>query len=450
MFQGMLDRFATEAPIPVLARLILGRTVSAEVLDRIFDDHSEHQYTRNLLFSSVFQLMCLVVFRVRPSLRAAYERHRSQIEVSLTSVYNKVNGIDLSTSQALVRETAKRMGAEIEALNGACRPWLEGYRIKVLDGNCIEATHHRIKVLRTEGGGALPGKSLAVYDPQWELVTDVFPCEDGHAQERSILGQVVPCVVANEVWIADRNFCVQSLLRGIHEAGAYFIIREHEQLPWKPVAAIKASKKTATGWVGEQPIILTGDLTNGMRIRRIRVKLKSPTRDGDSQLYILTNLPKSVADAATIADLYRRRWTIETAFQQLESHLHSEINTLGYPKAALFGFCVALVAFNVYAVIKAALRAEHGEQTIAENLSSYAVAEEVSGTTQGMMIAIDEKDWISLESASDTEFTEALRELVRRVNMRMFRKAKSKPRKPRTPRTRDSKRPHFATSRLLA
>ena len=152
MFQGMLDRFATEAPIPVLARLILGRTVSAEVLDRIFDDHSEHQYTRNLLFSSVFQLMCLVVFRVRPSLRAAYERHRSQIEVSLTSVYNKVNGIDLSTSQALVRETAKRMGAEIEALNGACQPWLEGYRIKVLDGNCIEATHHRIKALRTEGG----------------------------------------------------------------------------------------------------------------------------------------------------------------------------------------------------------------------------------------------------------------------------------------------------------
>jgi hypothetical protein len=37
--------------------------------------------------------------------------------------------------------------------------------------------------------------------------------------------------------------------------------------------------------------------------------------------------------------------------QELEGPLHSEINILGYPKAALFGFCVALVAYNVLAVV---------------------------------------------------------------------------------------------------
>jgi len=42
-----------------------------------------------------------------------------------------------------------------------------------------------------------------------------------------------------------------------------------------------------------------------------------------------------------VAGLYRKRWTLETAFQHLEAYFHSEINTLGYPKAALFGFCLA-------------------------------------------------------------------------------------------------------------
>ncbi|MBK8538088.1 MAG: transposase [Candidatus Competibacteraceae bacterium] len=60
----------------------------------------------------------------------------------------------------------------------------------------------------------------------------------------------------------------------------------------------------------------------------------------------LSNLPEEIADALAIAEIYRKRWGIETAFQRLEAHFNSEINSLGYPKAALFGFCLALVAFN--------------------------------------------------------------------------------------------------------
>jgi len=44
--------------------------------------------------------------------------------------------------------------------------------------------------------------------------------------------------------------------------------------------------------------------------------------------------------------------TVRT-IEKLESHLNSELNTLGYPKAALFGFCLALVAFNIYAIVMA-------------------------------------------------------------------------------------------------
>ena len=66
------------------------------------------------------------------------------------------------------------MGASAYALQGSCKPWLPGYRVKVLDGNSIEATHHRVAQLRGIGAGALPGKSLVIYEPNLEMATSPF------------------------------------------------------------------------------------------------------------------------------------------------------------------------------------------------------------------------------------------------------------------------------------
>ena len=44
------------------------------------------------------------------------------------------------------------------------------------------------------------------------MATGVFPCEDGHAQERSLLIEVLPTVVAGDMLIMDRNFCVRDFL----------------------------------------------------------------------------------------------------------------------------------------------------------------------------------------------------------------------------------------------
>jgi hypothetical protein len=49
--------------------------------------------------------------------------------------------------------------------------------------------------------------------------------------------------------------------------------------------------------------------------------------------------------------------------------VHSESNTWADPKAALFGFCLALVAYNVCAVVLAAFRSVHGESTVEEEVS---------------------------------------------------------------------------------
>ncbi len=78
----------------------------------------------------------------------------------------------------------------IHNLGGALPPLLPGYRTLILDGNQLGGSEHRLKVLGSTSAAALPGKSLVVLDQALMLAIRVFPCEDGHAQERSLFDEV--------------------------------------------------------------------------------------------------------------------------------------------------------------------------------------------------------------------------------------------------------------------
>ena len=124
----------------------------------------------------------------------------------------------------------------------------------------------------------------------------------------------------------------------------------------------------------------------------------------------MTDVPKSRAKATELAKAYRQRWTLENVFQTLTEALRCEIDTLAYPKAALFGFCVALVAYNVLAIVRAALRAEHGTKAVETKVSNWYLAEEVASTYKGMMIALPAEVWRPFGRLTDQEMTEFLRE----------------------------------------
>ena len=70
-------------------------------------------------------------------------------------------------------------------------------------------------------------------------------------------------------------------------------------------------------------------------------------------------------------------------FQEMTEHLTCEIKTLCYPRAAVFAFCLALMAWNGMSVIHAALRSVHGEETVEENLSGYYLSLEISQSITG-------------------------------------------------------------------
>jgi IS4 transposase len=334
-------------------------------------------------------------------------------------------------------------------VGGAREPWLPGYKVKIVDGNAIEASEHRLKELRGVEAGALPGKSLVVYEPTAGLVCDVFPCEDGHAQERALFTAVLGTVRAGDLWIADRNFCTREFLCDIDARGASCVLREHRGLPCEILSPLRRLGRVETGHIAEQRVRVVDAQGGGHVCRRLRLKLNHATRDGATLLYILTNLPARSVSAKRVARLYQQRWTLETAFQYLEAYFHSEINTLGYPKAALFGFCLALVAYNALAVVLATLRGVHGQQIVDEEVSLYYLANEVATTYHGMMIAIPEGEWDVFYRMSASEMAATLLDLAKRVNLRAFRKSPRGPKKPRPKRDGNAKQGHVSTAKLL-
>jgi hypothetical protein len=102
--------------------------------------------------------------------------------------------------------------------------------------------------------------------------------------------------------------------------------------------------------------------------------------------------------------------------------LACEVNTLGYPKAALFGFCVALVAYNVVAVVKGALRAAHGAEYVDEPLSMYYLTLAVAQVATGMEIALGTAPWESFQQMSTKAFAATLVALAKHLDTQQYTK----------------------------
>lgn len=439
----MIETLCKKLPVSALLRGLLERCFLPERVNQLFERHAQEQYTQQLLFSTLCDLLLQVVLRAQPSVHAAYQAQAEDMEVSAAALYDKLKGVEVAVSAALVRDTARDLGAIQAALGVERRDWLPGYRVRILDGNCLEGSEKRLKVQRGQSGAALPGKSLVVLDAECGLLTEVFPCEDGHAQERSLLKAVLPTIRAGELWLADRNFCVMHFLSGIEDRHAHFLFRLHGKLPLMELSPWSAPVMTDDGQQIAEQRVQVGE----RHYRRIRVELTQPTRDGDTFIDLISSLPEDI-DAVTLAALYRRRWTLETAFQKLEAHLESEINTLAYPRAALLGFCLALIVYNIFEVMLAAVDSVH-EEPVAQNLSTYYVANEIASTFLALLMLSEDDDWSFLTTLSANDFAQWLRCVASHINIKKYRKHSRGPKKPPPKKTYDAKQPHFSTQRLL-
>jgi hypothetical protein len=295
----------------------------------------------------------------------------------------------------------------------------------------------------------LPGKLLAIYEPASGLILEGVLEEDGHAQERSLLDQVV--VAPGQLWIMDRNFCVRTFLFRIQRTGAFFLVRRHAQnLPFQELTPLEPRGRSETGLVFEQAIAVEDTEFPGVvhRLRRIVLQLDQPTRAGETEIVLVTNLPAEVPALACCA-AYRERWQVERHFQALTDLLHCEVPSLGYPRAALFGFSMSVVAGNALAVLKGNLRAVHGAEMAGE-VSNFELVDQAAEVYPGMMIAVPAEHWAWVRGVSAEVVAGVLSRLAANVPVERMLRSRRGPKKARTQaRKSGAVDRHVATKKLL-
>jgi len=362
----LLQRLTEQAPFCAMFRATAENLLAAPLVDALFERTAQVQWTKELTFSTLADLLCRVVLRVRPSVCAVH-RLDGPFPVSLTAVYAKLQHVEPAVSEALVAQTAARAAAILAAWPAALRPDpIAGLHLLTVDGNYLAGTEHRPLPLRHSGAACLPGMSVVLRDDRTGLLSRVALREDAYTNERALLDEVLSWLGPNQLLLGDRNYCTLDFLAGLADRQAFYLIRHHQQVQLSPQGPLQPKGQTATGVVSEQRV----RLSSGRRCRLVRIRLFQPTREGETEIRLLSNVSARKANAKTLADVYVRRWRIETSFQELTDLLRCEVDTLAYPRAALFGFALALVAFNLMAVLKGALASVQGQAVVEQELSA--------------------------------------------------------------------------------
>lgn len=175
-----------------------------------------------------------------------------------------------------------------------------------------------------------------------------------------------------------------------------------------------------------------------------------PTDDGDCEISLWTNLPQDIS-AATIAELYRKRWKIEGLFQRLEAVLNSELRALGHPRAALLGFAIAVLAYNVLAVLKRSIEHANRKEASTLDASTYYMTMLVNDALLTSLVLLPQGSFLGWADAPAHELTDYLLRLASRIDPKRVNTAKHK-RRPRKPKEYvDAGQPgaHVSTARVL-
>lgn len=477
--QVLIQNVAMKRPVAVIARVTLERLFDADALDCVFHQRAEQQYERVLLFSELLHILTKVILKQERSLSIAYKHAAAgdEINVSRTAFYDKLNRTEVAISEGLLHYNTAQAKAVIDMMNKAYprsrRPSLlpgSGYRIHMIDGHHPAATDHRLEPLREQAEAPMPGRTVVVYDPRRDLIEEVFLERDGLASEVALVdwrGRLSQMSGKQDLWIADRGFCDRNLLRAVVSQGSAVLVRQKMTFQGTPLNEPVSAGSCSSGEVFEQSVKLwLSDAPVGKRysgpgvgpgqwvtMRRITIKLKTPTRHRDKELHLFTNVPADKADAIALAELYRSRWQIETAFFEIDRTLNGELPELGHPESALLAMSLSLCLYNAMSVIKTAVAAAHGHKRVDEELSAYYMAIEISQMAEGLETLIEETAWQEYREQPAEDFVEQIVEWAGVMNWDRYSKTQRAKKPPGQSHRRRKTRPASvkkSTARALA
>jgi hypothetical protein len=439
--------FACKAPMAAGARAVFEHLFRADSLNAWFRDRAFSQYERELTFSALVELMAAVTFRRQASIRKAYLAAPNSWAVSLSAVYQKLQGVEPNLCAALLADTSLRLRELIVASGSPPESIVPGRRVLAVDGSHAAATDHRLKALRSTNLAALPCQALVVRDYQTGLLCTMIPCEDAHRGERALVPALCAAIGPDDVWLGDRQFATAGFMAAVIDRAATFVLRRHALTSWRQAGAYGEVVTLASGdRVDECDVLVKTPQGRELSVRQVRVRLAKPLAGGGRELFVLSNLPQEEVSAVRVAELYRTRWKIEGAFQVVAEAMHGEVQSLGYPKAALFAMALSLVAYNIVATLKRFAAAALA--VTPEDVSDDLVATEIQTVTTGMMIALPPQRWEPIGWWDGQELARWLSRLMKELHRKKYLKTKRGPKNPKKIQKNGSSG-HVATHRLL-
>jgi hypothetical protein len=181
-----LAPFIRDAPLPVLVRSTLEWMLQQAMLEALFEQTAQDQYTRELTLTCLVDLMLDVACGIQPSALKAFNARAPGLAVSRQALYAKLRRMEPAVSAAVVQQFATLAEQAIAQLEPCPAEPVLGYRARVVDGTVPGGrSEHRIKPLRSIWSTGLAGLALAVYAPAQRLVRQVVLAEDAYVGERT-------------------------------------------------------------------------------------------------------------------------------------------------------------------------------------------------------------------------------------------------------------------------
>jgi hypothetical protein len=434
------------SPLTVLVRGAVERWLAPSILQEIAQQTGMNGYERKVTLQALFAIMLDAVMGMQPTVHAAAVARREQWNGSVQALYTKLARVDPQFSMGLVAHTAAGLGPLLKSTLPRRQTFPAGC-VKLLDGTMPEGSEHRLGVLRQLKAAGLPAKMVIVYDRDTGLCERVAADEDAYTSEKTLAESLLAEAIAREIYVGDRAFCTCRLMGRVEDRKAFFVFRElTEDMVFEQQGQEKACGRCSTGKIWEAKVRVVDRATGRTwDLRRIHIRLDKPTSSGDTDLWLLTNLPASYS-ARVIAELYRDRWGIERYFHSIKHELHGEIPSLGEPRAAIFALCVALAASNVLMMI---VHLRPGLSRAPSKLSAYYMTLEIGHSYAAIEALTTSRDWQTVANLSPNEFWEWAQRLAERIPWSRYATHPRGPKQPQPKRISGKNRHHYSTYRLI-
>jgi hypothetical protein len=165
-------------------------------------------------------------------------------------------------------------------------------------------------------------------------------------------------------YIMDRGYLDFERLRGIGQAGAFFVTRAKANFDCRRLYSRPVDK--ATGLRCDQSVVLCGIHTGRDYPEQLRRVGFVDAETGKRFTFLTNNL---VLDAVTVAQLYHRRWQVELFFKWIKQHLHIKAFFGTSPNAVMTQVWIAISVYVLVAIVKKRLGLEQSLYTILQILS---------------------------------------------------------------------------------